>query len=88
MFQLNQRVQITAPTVLRMIEQRKASSIGTIVAIVPESRWPVKVLLDGGESFSVPFCFDGKVCDFNFSFTEDGRHDHRSLSPDLKVVNV
>ncbi len=88
MFQVNQRVQITAPNVLRMIEQRKASPTGTIVAIVPDSRWPIKVLLDDGQSFAIPFSFNGEVCNFNFSFMDDGRHNHGDLQPGLVVVNV
>lgn len=88
MFQVNQRVQVTAPNILRMIEQHKASSVGTVVAIVPGSRWPVKVLLDGGHSFAIPFCFDGEPIEFNFSFLNDGRHNHGDLEPGLKVVNV
>lgn len=83
MFQVGQRVRITAPHILRFIEQYKASPVGTVIAIITESRWPVKVMLDEGKAFSVPHSPE-----FNFSFTEDGRYDYRSLSADLEVVNV
>lgn len=83
MFQVGQRVRITAQSVLNFIAQYDASPVGTVVAIVPESRWPVKVMLDEGQAFAVPH--DPQ---FNFSFTEDGRYDYRSLNADLEVVNV
>lgn len=88
MFQLNQRVKITAPPLQQFIEDNKALSTGTVVAIVPNSPWPVKVMLDNGKSIAIPFSHNGERCDFNFSFTDDGRHNHGDLQPGLVVVNV
>lgn len=88
MFQVNQRVQIITPHLLRILEQRNISPAGTVVAIVPDSRWPVKVLLDGGEATAIRFSHNGNVIHSSLSFTVDGRYCHGDLQPGLVVVNV
>lgn len=88
MFQINQHVEITSPRLLEVLARRKSQPFGTVVAIDPQAEYPVKVRIDDGIGFQIPFTFNGEQCDYTFSFTLDGHHDHRSLSPDLKVVNV
>lgn len=88
MFQINQHVEITSPRLLEVLARRKSQPFGTVVAIDPQAEYPVKVRIDNDTGFQIPFTFNGEQCDYTFSFTRDGHHDHRSLSPDLKVVNV
>ncbi|AGF89351.1 hypothetical protein SP069_00025 [Salmonella phage SP069] len=88
MFQVNQHVEITSPRLLEVLARRKSKPFGIVVAVDPQAEYPVKVRITDDNGFQIPFTFDGEKCDFTFSFTMDGHHDHRSLSPDLKVVNV
>ncbi|EDK7779810.1 hypothetical protein CKS97_20090 [Salmonella enterica subsp. enterica serovar Java] len=87
MFQINQSVEITSPRLLEVLARRKSKPFGTVVAIDPQAEYPVKVHIDNDSGFQIPFTFNGEQCDYTFSFTLDGHHDHRSLSPDLKVVS-
>ena len=88
MFKTGQHVEITSPRLLEILARRKSQPFGTIVAVDPQAEYPVKVRIIDDTGFQIPFTFDGKQCDYTFSFTMNGHHDHRSLSPDLKVVNV
>lgn len=88
MFQVNQHVEITSPRLLEVLARRKSQPFGTVVAVDPQAEYPVKVRITDDTGFQIPFTFDGEQCDYTFSFTMNGHHDHRSLTPDLKVVNV
>lgn len=88
MFKTGQHVEITSPRLLEILARRKSQPFGTVVAIDPQAEYPVKVRIADDTGFQIPFTFDGEQCDYTFSFTMNGHHDHRSLSPDLKVVNV
>ena len=88
MIKTGQHVEITSPRLLEILARRKSQPFGTIVAVDPQAEYPVKVRIIDDTGFQIPFTFDGKQCDYTFSFTMNGHHDHRSLSPDLKVVNV
>lgn len=88
MFKTGQHVEITSPRLLEILARRKSQPFGTVVAVDPQAEYPVKVRIDDDTGFQIPFTFDGEQCDYTFSFTMNGHHDHRSLTPDLKVVNV
>lgn len=88
MFKTGQHVEITSPRLLEILARRKSQPFGTVVAIDPQAEYPVKVRITDDTGFQIPFTFDGEQCDYTFSFTMNGHHDHRSLTPDLKVVNV
>lgn len=88
MFKTGQHVEITSPRLLEVLARRKSKPFGTVVAVDPQAEYPVKVRITDDTGFQIPFTFDGEQCDYTFSFTMNGRHDHRSLTPDLKVVNV
>lgn len=88
MFKTGQHVEITSPRLLEILARRKSQPFGTVVAIDPQAEYPVKVRITNDTGFQIPFTFDGEQCDYTFSFTMNGHHDHRSLTPDLKVVNV
>lgn len=88
MFKTGQHVEITSPRLLEILARRKSQPFGTVVAIDPQAEYPVKVRIADDTGFQIPFTFDGEKCDYTFSFTMNGHHDHRSLKPDLKVVNV
>ena len=88
MFKTGQHVEITSPRLLEILARRKSQPFGTVVAVDPQTEYPVKVRITDDTGFQIPFTFDGEQCDYTFSFTMNGHHDHRSLTPDLKVVNV
>lgn len=88
MFKTGQHVEITSPRLLEVLARRKSQPFGTVVAVDPQAEYPVKVRIADDTGFQIPFTFDGEQCDYTFSFTMNGHHDHRSLIPDLKVVNV
>lgn len=88
MFKTGQHVEITSPRLLEILARRKSQPFGTVVAVDPQAEYPVKVRITDDTGFQIPFTFDGEQCDYTFSFTMNGHHDHRSLTPDLKVVNV
>lgn len=88
MFKTGQHVEITSPRLLEILARRKSQPFGTVVAVDPQAEYPVKVRITDDTGFQIPFTFDDKQCDYTFSFTMNGHHDHRSLTPDLKVVNV
>lgn len=88
MFKTGQHVEITSPRLLEILARRKSKPFGTVVAVDPQAEYPVKVRITDDTGFQIPFTFDGEQCDYTFSFTMIGHHDHRSLTPDLKVVNV
>lgn len=88
MFKTGQYVEITSPRLLEVLARRKSQPFGTVVAVDPQAEYPVKVRITDDTGFQIPFTFDGEPCDYTFSFTMNGHHDHRSLTPDLKVVNV
>lgn len=88
MFKIGQHVEITSPRLLEILARRKSQPFGTVVAVDPQAEYPVKVRITDDTGFQIPFAFDGEQCDYTFSFTMNGHHDHRSLTPDLKVVNV
>jgi len=88
MFKTGQHVEITSPQLLEVLARRKSQPFGTVVAVDPQAEYPVKVRIADDTGFQIPFTFDGEQCDYTFSFTMNGHHDHRSLTPDLKVVNV
>lgn len=88
MFKTGQHVEITSPRLLEILARRKYQPFGTVVAVDPQAEYPVKVRITDDTGFQIPFTFDGEQCDYTFSFTMNGHHDHRSLTPDLKVVNV
>lgn len=88
MFKTGQHVEITSPRLLEILARRKSQPFGTVVAVDPQAEYPVKVRITDDTGFQIPFTFDGEQCDYTFSFTMNGHHDHRSLIPDLKVVNV
>ena len=88
MFKTGQHVEITNPRLLEVLARRKSKPFGTVVAVDPQAEYPVKVRIVDDTGFQIPFTFDGKQRDYTFSFTMNGHHDHRSLTPDLKVVNV
>lgn len=88
MFKTGQHVEITSPRLLEILARRKSQPFGTVVAVDPQAEYPVKVRITDDTGFQIPFTFDGEQCDYTFSFTTNGHHDHRSLSSDLKVVNV
>lgn len=88
MFKTGQHVEITGPRLLEVLARRKSQPFGTVVAVDPQAEYPVKVRITDDTGFQIPFTFDGEQCDYTFSFTMNGYHDHRSLTPDLKVVNV
>lgn len=88
MFKTGQHVEITSPRLLEVLARRKSQPFGTVVAVDPQAEYPVKVRIADDTGFQIPFTFDGEQCDYTFSFTMNGHHDHRSLTPDLKVVNV
>lgn len=88
MFKTGQHVEITSPRLLEILARRKSQPFGTVVAVDPQAEYPVKVRIADDTGFQIPFTFDGEQCDYTFSFTMNGHHDHRSLTPDLKVVNV
>lgn len=88
MFKTGQHVEITNPQLLEILARRKSQPFGTVVAVDPQAEYPVKVRITDDTGFQIPFTFDGEQCDYTFSFTMNGHHDHRSLTPDLKVVNV
>lgn len=88
MFQINQHVEITSPRLLEVLARRKSQPFGTVVAVDPQAEYPVKVRITDDTGFQIPFTFDGEQCDYTFSFTMNGHHDRRSLTPDLKVMNV
>ena len=88
MFKTSQHVEITSPRLLEVLARRKSQPFGTVVAVDPQAEYPVKVRITDDTGFQIPFTFDGEQCDYTFSFTMNGHHDHRSLTPDLKVVNV
>ena len=88
MFKTGQHVEVTSPRLLEILARRKSQPFGTVVAVDPQAEYPVKVRITDDTGFKIPFTFDGKQCDYTFSFTMNGHHDHRSLTPDLKVVNV
>lgn len=88
MFKTGQHVEITSPRLLEILARRKSQPFGTVVAVDPQAEYPVKVRIADDTGFQIPFTFEGKQCDYTFSFTMNGHHDHRSLSSDLKVVNV
>lgn len=88
MFKTGQHVEITSPRLLEILARRKSQPFGTVVAVDPQAEYPVKVRIIDDTGFQIPFTFDSEQCDYTFSFTMNGHHDHRSLTPDLKVVNV
>ena len=88
MFKTGQHVEITSPRLLEVLARRKSQPFCTVVAVDPQAEYPVKVRIADDTGFQIPFTFDGEQCDYTFSFTMNGHHDHRSLTPDLKVVNV
>lgn len=88
MFKTGQHVEITSPRLLEILARRKSQPFGTVVAVDPQAEYPVKVRITDDTGFQIPFTVDGKQCDYTFSFNMNGHHDHRSLTPDLKVVNV
>lgn len=88
MFKTGQHVEITSPRLLEILARRKSQPFGTVVAVDPQAEYPVKVRITDDTGFQIPFTFDGEQCDYTFSFTMNGHHDHRTLTPDLKVVNV
>lgn len=88
MFKTGQHVEITSPRLLEILARRKSQPFGTVVAVDPQAEYPVKVRITDDTGFQIPFTFDGEQCDYTFSFTMNGHHDHRSLTPDLKVVDV
>lgn len=88
MFKTGQHVEITSPRLLEILARRKSQPFGTVVAVDPQAEYPVKVRITDDTGFQIPFTFDGEQCDYTFSFTMNGHHDHRSLTPDLKVVNL
>lgn len=88
MFKTGQHVEITSPRLLEILTRRKSQPFGTVVAVDPQAEYPVKVRITDDTGFQIPFTFDGEQCDYTFSFTMNGNHDHRGLTPDLKVVNV
>lgn len=88
MFKTGQHVEITSPRLLEILARRKSQPFGTVVAVDPQAEYPVKVRIADDTGFQIPFTFDGEQCDYTFSFTMNGHHDHRSLTPDLKAVNV
>lgn len=88
MFKTGQHVEITSPRLLEILARRKSQPFGTVVAVDPQAEYPVKVRIIDDTGFQIPFTFDGEQCDYTFSFTMNGHHNHRSLTPDLKVVNV
>lgn len=88
MFKTGQHVEITSPRLLEILARRKSQPFGTVVAVDPQAEYPVKVRITDDTGFQIPFTLDGEQCDYTFSFTMNGHHDHRSLTPDLKVVNV
>ncbi|MCZ9286998.1 hypothetical protein OM258_17740 [Escherichia albertii] len=88
MFKTGQHVEITSPRLLEILARRKSQPFGTVVAVDPQAEYPVKIRIIDDTGFQIPFTFDGEQCDYTFSFTMNGHHDHRSLTPDLKVVNV
>lgn len=88
MFKTGQHVEITSPRLLEILARRKSQPFGTVVAVDPQAEYPVKVRITDDTGFQIPFTFDGEQCDYTLSFTMNGHHDHRSLTPDLKVVNV
>lgn len=88
MFKTGQHVEITSPRLLEVLARRKSQPFGTVVAVDPQAEYPVKVRITDDTGFQIPFTFDGEQCNYTFSFTMNGHHDHRSLTPDLKVVNV
>lgn len=88
MFKTGQHVEITSPRLLEILARRKSQPFGTVVAVDPQAEYPVKVRITDDTGFQIPFTFDGEQCDYTFSFTMNGHHNHRSLTPDLKVVNV
>lgn len=88
MFKTGQHVEITSPRLLEVLARRKSQPFGTVVAVDPQAEYPVKVRIADDTGFQIPFTFDGEQCDYTFSFTMNGYHDHRSLTPDLKVMNV
>lgn len=88
MFKTGQHVEITSPRLLEILARRKSQPFGTVVAVDPQAEYQVKVRIADDTGFQIPFTFDGEQCDYTFSFTMNGHHDHRSLTPDLKVVNV
>lgn len=88
MFKTGQHVEITSPRLLEILARRKSQPFGTVVAVDPQAEYPVKVRIADDTGFQIPFTFNGEQCNYTFSFTMNGHHDHRSLTPDLKVVNV
>lgn len=88
MFKTGQHVEITSPRLLEILARRKSQPFGTVVAVDPQAEYPVKVRITDDTGFQIPFTFNGEQCDYTFSFTTNGHHDHRSLTPDLKVMNV
>lgn len=88
MFKTGQHVEITSPRLLEILARRKSQPFGTVVAVDPQTEYPVKVRITDDTGFQIPFTFDGERCDYTFSFTWAGQHDHRSLSPDFAVLNV
>jgi hypothetical protein len=88
MFKTGQHVEITSLRLLEILARRKSQPFGTVVAVDPQAEYPVKVRIADDTGFQIPFTFNGEQCNYTFSFTMNGHHDHRSLTPDLKVVNV
>lgn len=88
MFKTGQHVEITSPRLLEILARRKSKPFGTVVAVDPQAEYPVKVRIADDTGFQTPFTFNDEQCNYTFSFTMNGHHDHRSLTPDLKVVNV
>lgn len=87
-YHAGQQVEITNPQLIDVLARRKTKPFGQIVAIDPQAEYPVKVRIIDDTGFQIPFLFNGEQCDYTFSFTWSGQHDHRSLSPDFAVLNV
>lgn len=87
-YHVGQHVEITNPQLIDVLTRRKTKPFGQIIAIDPQAEYPVKVRITDDTGFQIPFLFDDERCDYTFSFTWAGQHDHRSLSPDFAVVNV
>lgn len=61
MFKTGQHVEITSPRLLEILARRKSQPFGTVVAVDPQTEYPVKVRITDDTGFQIPFTFDGEL---------------------------
>lgn len=86
-YRVGQHVEITDPQLIASLIRRNTKPFGQIVAIDSQAEYPVKVRIDDDPGFQIPFMVGGERCDYTFSFTTNGHHNHGDLQPGLVVVN-